>query len=54
MCMQAVFLIMEFCEDGSLYDVMNKRGPFDESVVKIIIERVASAVHYLHKQGLCC
>lgn len=50
-CMQAVFLIMELCEEGSLHDVLTKAGPFGEASVKLIVKRLASAVGHLHKQG---
>lgn len=44
---------MELCEDGSLYDVWMQKRRFEESSVKLILQRLARAVEYLHKQGLC-
>jgi serine/threonine protein kinase len=47
-----MLLIMELCSGGELSDILNKRKePFTEAETKIVIERLASALTYLHKNG---
>ena len=46
-----MYLIMEYCDRGELADVLKEKGTFSESDVKVIIERLAKAIAYLHKHG---
>lgn len=46
-----LWVIMEFVDGGSLYDIL-KPGPIvDESLVLIILKEILIALEYLHKQG---
>ena len=48
-----MMLIMELCMGGELSElVKKKKEPFTESEIKTIIERLASALAYLHKNGI--
>lgn len=46
-----MYLVMEYCEGGELSDVLKKRQHFNEQEVKTIIQRLATAIAYLHKNG---
>jgi len=46
-----MYLIMEYCSGGELADVLKDKKRFSENEVKIIIERLASAIGYLHQKG---
>ena len=47
-----MYLIMEVCDGGELKDVLKERSTFTEIEVKTIIQRLASAISYLHKHGI--
>ena len=46
-----MYLVMELCENGELADILKDKGSFDERDVKTIVEKLASAISYLHKNG---
>ena len=46
-----MYLIMEYCNGGELADVLKAKKRFSEIEAKTIIERLASAIGYLHKKG---
>ena len=48
--LQKMYLIMEYCSGGELADAVKTRT-FEEEEVKTIIQRLASAIAYLHKKG---
>ena len=50
---QKMYLVMELCEGGELSKYLHTHGPMEEPVVKQIIARLASAIAYLHKNGMC-
>lgn len=46
-----LWVIMEFVDGGSLYDLL-KPGPItDESIISIILKEILLALEYLHNQG---
>ena len=45
---------MEYCEGGELADVLKDKRNFEEAEAKTIMERLASAIAYLHKHGEFC
>lgn len=47
-----MFLVMELCEGGELADELKKKGHLNESDTKNILERLASAISYLHKHDI--
>ncbi|KAI0218927.1 Serine/threonine-protein kinase 33 [Lamellibrachia satsuma] len=47
-----MYLIMEYCSGGELADVLKAKKRFSEIEAKTIIERLASAIGYLHKKGM--
>ena len=54
---QDIYLIMEYCNGGSLKKVLSnyqlKYGkPFPEDIVQYFMKQILSAVEYLHNQGI--
>ncbi|KAL4511575.1 hypothetical protein ABPG72_012420 [Tetrahymena utriculariae] len=45
-------IILEYIESGSLYGIIKKFGPFQESLVIIFIKQVLRGLEYLHRQGI--
>ena len=49
--LQKMYLVMECCGGGELSDVLKERHHFPENQARIIMKQLASAIHYLHKNG---
>lgn len=49
---QKVYLAMELCEGGDMYDMITEHGCFIESDVACIMRQVLHAVWYMHKNGV--
>ena len=52
-----VYLIMEYCNGGSLLEVLSNyikmhERPFTEKIVQFLMKQILSAVDYLHKNGI--
>ena len=52
-----IYLVMEYCNGGSLLEALNyyklKNGrPFTEKIVQFLMKQILSAVEYLHKNGI--
>nr|KAG5706822.1 hypothetical protein BaRGS_004157 [Batillaria attramentaria] len=47
-----MYLVMELCTGGELADVLKEKNYFSEAETKIIMERLASGLAYLHKNGI--
>ncbi|KAI9364883.1 hypothetical protein DFJ73DRAFT_637988, partial [Zopfochytrium polystomum] len=45
-------IIMEFCENGSLYDALKKTGKLSEDLSRSSIAQVLEGLRYLHEQGV--
>jgi hypothetical protein len=43
---------LEYCQGGSLYDMLKKHRNFSEEVVRVCIAQVSLAINYLHKKGV--
>lgn len=43
---------LEYCQGGSLYELMKKQKNFSEDVVRICIAQVSLALNYLHRKGV--
>ncbi|KAJ3347185.1 hypothetical protein HDU83_002345, partial [Entophlyctis luteolus] len=43
---------MEYCENGSLSNILHKFGTFPETLVSLYIGQVLDGLEYLHKQGV--
>ncbi|KAM6158506.1 serine/threonine-protein kinase 33 [Rhynchocyon petersi] len=47
-----MYLVMELCEDGELKKILDKKGHFSENETRWIIQRLASAIAYLHDKDI--
>lgn len=46
-----MYLVMELCEDGTLKEILDRKGHFSENETRWIIQSLASAIAYLHSNG---
>ena len=52
-----VYLIMEYCNGGSLLEALNHYKkcygkPFTENIVQFLMKQILSAIQFLHKNGV--
>ncbi|KAH9932708.1 kinase-like protein [Epithele typhae] len=47
-----LYIILEFCENGSLHNICKKFGKFPETLVGVYIAQVLEGLVYLHDQGV--
>ncbi|KAK7023029.1 cytokinesis protein sepH [Favolaschia claudopus] len=47
-----LYIILEFCENGSLHNISKRFGKFPESLVAVYISQVLEGLMYLHEQGV--
>ena len=49
---ESLYIILEFCENGSLHSVCKKFGKFPEPLVGLFMSQVLQGLLYLHEQGV--
>ena len=47
-----IYIIMEYCKYGDLYNFIKTQGIINEYTAKIIIKQVLKAIEYLHKNNI--
>ncbi|XP_016002883.2 serine/threonine-protein kinase 33 isoform X3 [Rousettus aegyptiacus] len=47
-----MYLVMELCEDGTLKEILDRKGHFSENETRWIIQSLASAIAYLHSNDI--
>ncbi|KAF8871600.1 kinase-like domain-containing protein, partial [Mucidula mucida] len=47
-----LYIILEFCENGSLHAISKRFGKFPENLVSVYISQVLEGLVYLHDQGV--
>ncbi|KAG8969493.1 hypothetical protein FRC03_002354, partial [Tulasnella sp. 419] len=47
-----LFIVLEFCENGSLHNICKKFGKFPENLVGVYISQTLEGLVYLHDQGV--
>ncbi|THH30590.1 hypothetical protein EUX98_g3597 [Antrodiella citrinella] len=47
-----LYIILEFCENGSLHNICKRFGKFPETLVAVYISQVLDGLVYLHDQGV--
>lgn len=50
---QFIYLILELCAGGELFERIYREGKFSERVSALVMEQVFRAVHYMHLLGYC-
>ncbi|EGR30641.1 protein kinase domain protein [Ichthyophthirius multifiliis] len=48
-----IYLVMELCQGGELFDLITTRQKFTEQEARIIFKQVALALSYCHSHGIC-
>lgn len=48
-----IFLVMEHCSAGDLYQALLKEDHFSEELTAKILIKIFKSVNYLHKYGIC-
>jgi len=48
-----VYLVMEVCNGGELFDVIVQTGHFSERQAAVLMHQLCCAVAYLHAEGIC-
>jgi serine/threonine protein kinase len=49
---EALYLILEFCENGSLHSICKQYGKFPETLVALYMAQALQGLVYLHEQGV--
>nr|CRX79036.1 hypothetical protein ls5930a1_00081 [Leucosporidium scottii] len=47
-----LYIVLEYCENGSLHAIVKKFGRFPESLVALYVLQVLQGLVYLHDQGV--
>jgi serine/threonine protein kinase len=47
-----LFIVLEYCENGSLQSILKKFGKFPEGLVAVYVSQVLEGLIYLHEQGV--
>ncbi|KAF8746478.1 Serine/Threonine protein kinase, catalytic domain, partial [Rhizoctonia solani] len=47
-----LYIILEYCENGSLHNICKRFGKFPENLVAVYIAQVLDGLVYLHEQGV--
>lgn len=47
-----LFIVLEYCENGSLQNILKRYGKFPESLVAVYMRQVLEGLVYLHEQGV--
>ncbi|KAI0292680.1 hypothetical protein B0F90DRAFT_1920254 [Multifurca ochricompacta] len=47
-----LYIILEFCENGSLHNICKRFGKFPENLVAVYVSQVLEGLLYLHDQGV--
>lgn len=50
---QFVYLVMEYCEGGELFDKIIEAGYFNEQKAKQIFREIVSGISHCHSSGIC-
>ncbi|KAF2872722.1 hypothetical protein BDV95DRAFT_492250 [Massariosphaeria phaeospora] len=49
---ESLYIILEYCENGSLHSICKKFGKFPENLVALYMAQVIHGLLYLHEQGV--
>lgn len=47
-----IYIFMEYCKNGELFDMINRTGPMPEPEAARIFHQILSALLYLKESGL--
>ena len=46
------YILLEFCSQGSLWDLLSARGRFSEPEVRMLMLQILDAVEYMHSKNI--
>lgn len=49
---ERLYIVMEHCRGGELYEALRAQGRFNEEEAKVTFGQIAEAVNYMHSKGL--
>ena len=49
---EKIFIVLEYCAGGDLFQLIDKMGPLHEEVAKRIFSQVIEGVAYLHQANI--
>ena len=53
-CNEVLYIIMDYVENGELFELVQSTGKFDEQLARYYFRQLLSALHYLHNTcGVC-
>jgi serine/threonine protein kinase len=47
------YLILEYCEHGSISELISRQGPLDSQTLRLFCRQILSAIQYLHAVNFC-
>jgi calcium-dependent protein kinase len=50
---RCIYLVLELCQGGELFDIIQSRGFLSEPDSACIMQQILRAVHYMHQNGVC-
>ena len=48
----SLYILLEYCENGSLHSICKNFGKFPENLVSLYVAQVLEGLLYLHEQGV--
>lgn len=48
---EKVYLVMEFCQGGNLYNYLSRKDEMDEKEIKLIFKQIVNGINYIHSKG---
>jgi len=49
---QHIYLVLELCSSGQLYNFLKKHQPIHEDLAKVIIRQICQGIDYLHENHI--
>ena len=47
-----LYMLLEYCENGNLYEFIERKGPLDEKTAKFVIAELVLAMKLVHEKGV--
>ena len=47
-----IYILLEYCSQGTLYDLIKRRGYLAEVEARFFLKQIISAVEYMHSKGI--
>lgn len=50
---RAIYLVMEICEGGEMFDAIIEAGHFGEKDAAVLVQQICRAIYYMHENKYC-